>query len=145
VNSPESFLINLERRPCNVISRVAFGFSVPVFGAISGGSERVSTYLALFFGLLVTLRIVPLGLRRILPFSVKARQKWAERRNIAKRYDSYQWQKLFWIGLGQLLYAVIGAWPKDGELIAMLFCLIGGSAGLFFWRRANVPAFHEAT
>jgi len=140
----ERFLINLERWPWSAISRVALGLGIPlVFDALSGGRDRVSTYLALSIGLLVALRAVPIVLRRVLPFSVEAKQMWAERRNIAKRYDSYQWQKLFWIGLGLLPYAVIGDGLRHGELMVALICLIGGSAGLLFWRRANAPASRE--
>jgi hypothetical protein len=137
MKSLELFLINLESRPWSAISRIALGF---VFGALTGSYDRVSVHLALFIGLLLALRVIPLVLRRVLPFSAEAKQIWAERRNIAKRHDSYQWQKLFWIGLGQLLYAVIGDGPRNGELVVTLICMIGGSAGLLFWRRVNAEA-----
>jgi len=117
---------------------VALGLSIPpIFRALSGGGDAVWTALALFIGLLVVLRVVPAVLRRALPFSVEAKEIWAEQRNIAKRHDSYQWQKLFWIGLGLVPYAVIGGGLRNGELVVTLFCLIGGSAGLLFWRRVN--------
>src|SRR5467141_259383 len=132
----ERFLINLDSWPWSAISRVAFGLCIPpVFGALSGGPDWVLTSLALFLGLVVVLRVFPVVLRRVLPFSVEAKELWAERRNIAKRHDSYQWQKLFWIGLGLLPYAVIGDGLRNGELVVTLICLIGGSAGLLFWRR----------
>jgi hypothetical protein len=138
MNFLERFLINLERWPWSGISRVALGLCIPpVFDALSGGRDGVSTYLALFIGLLVALRAIPLVLRRTLPFSAEAKQMWAERRYIAKQYDSYQWQKLFWIGLGLLPYAVVGDGLRNGELVVTLICLTGGSAGLLFWRRGN--------
>jgi hypothetical protein len=140
----ERFLINLDRWPWSAISRVALGLGItPVFCALSGGRDRVWTPLALFIGLLVALRVVPSVLRRVLPFSVEAKELWAERRRIAKRHDSYQWQKLFWIGLGLLPYAVIGDGLRNGELVVTLICLVGGGAGLFFWRRVDAPASHE--
>src|SRR5262245_48274476 len=84
----ERFLIDLERWPWSAISRVAFGLSIPpVLDVLSGDRNRVSTYLALFIGLLVALRAIPLVLRRVLPFSAAAKEVWAERRNIAKQYD----------------------------------------------------------
>lgn len=145
MNFLERFLINLERWPWSAISRVVLGLVIPpVFGGLSGGGDRVSTYLALFVGLLLALRVVPVVLRRVLPFSVEVKQMWAERRDIAKRYDSYQWQKLFWIGLGLLPYAIIGDRLRNGELVVTLICLIGGSAGLLFWWRANAPLPREA-
>jgi hypothetical protein len=91
----------------------------------------------LFVGLLVALRVGPAVLRHVLPFSADAKEIWAVRRNIAKLHDSYQWQKLFWIGLGLLPYAVIGNGLSNGELVVMLFCLIGGSLGLLFWYRVD--------
>jgi hypothetical protein len=99
--------------------------------------------LALFIGLLVALRVVPAVMRRVLPFSVEAKELWAKRRNIAKQHDSYQWQKLFWIGLGLLPYAVISDGLRNGELVVTLICLVCGSIGLLFWRRANAPASRE--
>jgi hypothetical protein len=134
----ERFLIGLDSEPWSAISRVALGLAIPpVFRALFGDRNWVWTDFALFIGLLVALRLVPAILRHALPFSIEAKQMWAERRNIAKQYDSYQWQKLFWIGLGLLPYTVIGAGLRTGELVVTLTCLIGGSAGLLFWRRVN--------
>jgi hypothetical protein len=130
----EQFLINLDRGPCRAISRMALGLTIPpVFHALLGGRDRVWPSLTLFVGILVMLRIVPAILRRALPFSVEAKRIWAERRNIAKQFDSYQWQKLIWIGLGLLLYATIGGGLTTGELVMTSICLIGGSAGLLAW------------
>ena len=138
MKSLERFLISLDSWPWSAVSRVALGLGIPpVFRVLSGGRDSVWISLALFIGLLVALRVVPAVLRHVLPFSVEAKEIWAERRNIAKLHDSYQWQKLFWIGLGLLPYAVIGDGLRNGELVVTLFCLIGGGAGLFFWRRVN--------
>ena len=138
MKSLERFLITLDSAPWGALARVALGLSIPpVFRVLSGGRDSVWTSLALFIGLLVALRIVPTVLRHTLPFSAEAKEVWAARRNIAKLYDSYQWQKLFWIGLGLLPYAVIGNGLRNGELAVTFICLIGGGAGLFFWRRVN--------
>ena len=134
----EPFLIALDSGPWSAIWRVALGLSIPpIFRALSGGGDAVWTALALFIGLLVVLRVVPAVLRRALPFSVEAKEIWAEQRNIAKRHDSYQWQKLFWIGLGLLPYVIIGDGLKNGELLMTFICLIGGGAGLLLWRRQD--------
>src|SRR5260370_908052 len=134
----ERFLVGLDSGPWSAISRVALGLCIPpVFRALSGGRDLVWLSLALFLGLLFLLRVVPAVLRRALPFSAEAKEIWRERRNIAKLHDSYQWQKLFWIGLGLLPYAVIGDGLRNGELVVTFFCLIAGGAGLLFWRRVN--------
>ncbi len=120
VNKPlprafEQLLIDLDSDGWSSISRVALGLAIlPAFRALSGGNNRPLTFAALFLGVLVALRVVPAVLRRILPFSAEAKAIWAERRNIARQYDSYQWQKLFWIGLGLLPYAFIGRGLGEG-------------------------------
>jgi hypothetical protein len=136
MNSIERFLLALDSRPWGAISRVVLGLAIlPVFRALSGGSHAIWIAVILFAGLLMALRIGPAVLRRALPFSDEVKKLWFERRNIAKLNDSYQWQKLFWIGVGMLPYAFIGGGLKSGELAITLFCLIGGGAGLLFWRR----------
>src|SRR5262245_24255897 len=94
----ERFLIDLDSGPWSAMSRVALGLAIlPMFRALSGAGHSIWASVALFIALLVAVRVVPAVLRRLLPFSVEAKEIWAERRNIAKQYDSYQWQKLFWI------------------------------------------------
>ena len=110
---------------------------LPAFRALPGGDDRALIFPALFLGMLVALRVAPAVLRHILPFSAEAKTIWAERRNIAKQYDSYQWRKLFWIGLGLLPYAAVGGGLKTGELVVTIICLICGGAGLLLWRRVK--------
>jgi hypothetical protein len=137
MSSLERFLLRLDSGIWGAISRVVLGLvMLPVFRALPGGGGRIWITLALFLALLMALRVGPALLRRALPFSVEAREIWAERRNNAKQHDSYQWQKLFWIGLGLLPYAFIGDGFRHGELVATSICLIGGAAGLLLWRRS---------
>jgi hypothetical protein len=81
------------------------------------------------------LRVIPALLRGVLPFSAETRSIWIQRRQIAKLYDSYQWQKLFWIGLGLLAFAAVSGGLQTGEQVITGFCLIGGAAGLVLWKR----------
>ncbi len=135
----ERILVDVDGGACERdSSRVALGLGiVPAFRTISGGSDRAWISVGLFLGLLVALRVVPAILRHALPFSAEAKAIWAERRNIAKQHDSYQWQKLFWIGLGLLPYACHGRRPGEGELIVTLICLIGGGAGILLWHKSK--------
>lgn len=136
MNSIERFLLALDNPPWGAIIRIVLGLAIlPVFRVLSGGSDAIWITLILFVGLLMALRVGPAVLRRLLPFSAEAKGLWFERRIMAKLNDSYQWQKLFWIGLGMLPYAFVGDGLKSGELGILLFCLIGGGAGLWFWRR----------
>ncbi|NVN87185.1 MAG: hypothetical protein HXX15_13980 [Rhodopseudomonas sp.] len=134
----ERFLVGLDGPPWSAVWRIALGLSLPpLFRAFAGGHDRFWTDLALFLGILVALYTIPALLRRVLPFSVEAREIWSTRRRIARRHDSYQWQKLFWIGLGLLPYAMIGNGFDRGESLIALLCLIGGSVGLLLWRRID--------
>jgi hypothetical protein len=134
----ERFLINLDSWPWSAVYRVALGLGIPlVFGALSGGRDGIWTFPVFFIGVLAALRVVPAALRRVLPFSAEAKKVWAERRNIARWHDSYQWQKLFWIGLGLLPHAFIGDGLANGTLLVTLICLIGGGVGLPFWRKVD--------
>jgi hypothetical protein len=137
MRSLERFLIGLDSWPWNAIARVGIGLSIPpVFRVLSGSDDSVWTFLALFIGLLIGLRLGPILLRLALPFSAQTREVWSERRALGKRYDSYQWQKLFWIGLGLLPYVLFGK-ARTAELAATIICLLGGSLGLLIWRRVN--------
>lgn len=134
----ERFLVKLDSGPWSAIFRVVLGLCLPpAFRAISWGGDQVWTSLVLFVGLLIALRLVPAVLRQGLRFSVEAKTIWFERRQIAKRYDSYQWQKLFWVGVGMLPYAVVGGGLRAGEQVLLLICLLGGGAGLLIWRKIN--------
>lgn len=132
----ERILVDLDSPPWSAVSRAALGLGIPpVFRVLTGNSDRIWLYAILFLGLLLGLRMVPAVLRLVLPFSAEAKAVWAERRQIAKRYDSYQWQKLFWIGLGLLPYALLGEGPRINEIVLTLVCLVGGIVGLLLWQR----------
>jgi hypothetical protein len=134
----ERYLVELDSGPSSAVSRVTLGLCIPpVFRALSGGRDQIWIDLVLFLALLIGLRVIPAVLRKVLPFSAEAKQVWSDRRQIAKLHDSYQWQKLFWVGLGLLPYAAVGGGLKAGEMVLTAICLIGGAAGLLIWRRIN--------
>lgn len=138
MKSAERILVVLDSWPWSAASRIALGLLIPpLFHALSGDGDSIWVTLALFIGLLAALRIVPAVLRHALPFSADAQAIWVTRRDIAREHDCYQWQKLFWIGLGLLLYALIGGGLTNGELVLASICLIGGGVGLLFWQRVN--------
>jgi hypothetical protein len=134
----ERFLVDLDSGSSSAVSRVALGLCIPpLFRALSGGSDRIWIDLVLFLALLIGLRVIPAVLRKVLPFSAEAKQIWSDRRQVAKLHDSYQWQKLFWVGLGLLPWAIAGGGLKTGEMVLTAICLVGGGAGLLIWRRIN--------
>ncbi|SDO77604.1 hypothetical protein [Afipia sp. GAS231] len=134
----ERFLVDLDSGASGAVSRVALGLCIPpLFRALSGGADRIWIDLALFLALLIGLRVGPAVLRKALPFSAEAKQIWLDRRQIAKKYDCYQWQKLFWVGLGLLPYAAVSGGLRTGEWLLTAICLMGGGAGLLIWRKIN--------
>lgn len=137
----EQFLVGLDSGPWSAVSRVVLGFCIPpAFRMLSGGHDQVWIALALFLCFLIALRLAPALLRAVLPFSTEAKGIWFQRRQIAKLHDSYQWQKLFWIGLGLVVFAAIGGGLRAGEQVITAICLVGGAAGLLLWRRNKVAA-----
>ena len=146
MTSFERFLINLDTWPTGAFLRIGLGLCIlPMFRLLSGGNDRIVVALTMFLALLLSLRVVPALLRRVLPFSREAKDLWFARRNLGKRYDSYQWQKLFWMGLGMVPYAVISRGLERGEIVLLAICLIGGGAGLLLWRRTGQSGAGPAT
>jgi hypothetical protein len=137
----ERFIVGIDSHPWIAAFRGAIGFlMLPVFRMLAGDHSPVWIAPVLFLGLLVGLRAGPVVLRRLLPFSAKAKETWAARRALSKEFDSYAWQRLFWFGPGMLLYGAIAGGLNTGELAVALFCLIGGGAGLLVWRNARALA-----
>ena len=138
MRSFERLLIALDDGIWGAISRVALGLAMPpVFRTLTEGQDSAWLFLVFFLAVLVTLRVGPAVLRRLLPSSAQAREIWGRRRALAKRHDSYQWQKLFWIGLGLLPYAIQAQGTRPGELLVTALCLIGGGAGQLVWRKTR--------
>jgi hypothetical protein len=134
----ERFLVGLDGWPWSAIVRVVMGLCGPILAhALLGSDASVWSFPVFFIAALITLRIAPALVRFAAPFSAEAKVIWTRRRALAKRYDSYQWQKLFWIGLGLLLYVAIATDVGVGEILVTVICLIGGSAGLLVWLKIN--------
>jgi hypothetical protein len=133
----DRLLLRLEAPPWYAIYRIGIGFLVlPALSRLAGEDHSAGTLLAFLLGVLALLRAAPMLIRKVLPVSPQVHRIWFERRRIAKRYDSYQWRKLFWIGLGLAIsFASTGEFPVSGALICS-FLLLSGALGLIQWRLA---------
>ena len=134
VGCMEAIASRLERTPWRELYRVVLGFSVlPINHWLELHEIRISAAGALVL-ILAGLRVVPLTMRRLLPFSKCAQEEWLQLRVLGKRFDSYQWQKLFWIGLGMSAYLVASAEYAWTSGLPTLFCVAAGAWGLLHWR-----------
>jgi hypothetical protein len=127
--------MRVEESPWDAVLRVAIGWlTYPVLAVVCGEDASFRAWLFGFLGILFALRVVPAFLRKVLPFSAEAQAAWAARRQLAKRYDSYQWQKLFWIGLGLALYTAYAGGERAAPIVLASACLVSGALGLACWR-----------
>lgn len=134
----ERCVVLLDQYPWSIGTRIGLGSMTPyVLRQLCDNEQQVWCVSGSFFALLFLLRLGPVMVRRLVPFSNEAHLIWSERRQLAKQFDSYQWQKLFWMGIGMAGYAMI--WGNVGTAISALigFCLIGGGLGALFWVRRN--------
>ncbi|MBL8565398.1 MAG: hypothetical protein JNM89_06765 [Hyphomicrobiaceae bacterium] len=138
MNFLERVLVKFDDQPWAAVWRILLGVAIPpVFSAVAGGNGSVGLYLALFIALLMALRVAPALLRFTLPLSPDVKEVWRKRRFIAKDHDSYQWQKLFWMGLGIFSHAAVGSGLGLAGYTLAAICLVGGGAGLVNWIRIN--------
>jgi hypothetical protein len=129
-------IVKLDEQPWHAIVRIAIGFAViPAWQLVFGAQPRGWTLIAWFLVVLVGLRAGPLIIRRALPVSADTRVIWASRRETGRKYDSYQWQKLFWIGLGLAAHALAAGERSTPVLALTAVCLIGGAGGVAVWSR----------
>ena len=136
MHAHERALLALEQFPLSAAYRIAIGYAIlPSFALVTGDGNVGWRLILWFVAVLLGLRLVPAALRKLLPFSQRLSAAWAAKRTTAKRFDSYQWRKLFPIGIGMTAYAV----PSDklrGLVGALtLFCVVSGAIGLVIYRR----------
>lgn len=134
----ERCVVLLDQYPWSIGTRIGLGSMTPyVLRQLCDNEQQVWCVIGSFLVILFLLRLGPVMVRRFVPFSKEAHLIWAERRQLAKRFDSYQWQKLFWMGIGMAGYAMI--WGNVGSAIGVLLvlCLLGGGLGVLIWGRRS--------
>ena len=129
-------LLKLDDGPFAAVNRMAFGFLIlPATQWILGSNPPGWSLVAVLLAALFLLRLVPAVLRKLMPISDKVRSVWWTRRQLAKRYDCYQWQKLFWIGLGLTLSAATASQFNSVLVSVCALSLLGGAIGIVRWNR----------
>ena len=131
-------ILSLETLPWNILYRVAIGYGVmPAAMWVHGDTQTLAQLVTVFLVILVSLRIVPGVLRRFMPVGREVKTVWAERRALAKRYDSYQWQKLFGLGVGWAAYLFLHRRTSGAPVALAGACVVSGAIGMMFWLRVS--------
>ena len=131
----EKALVALEQPPWGAIYRIIIGYMLlSVFRWLMGSDASPWQLFVWFVAVLLMMRVVPLLIRKVLPFSKEVSEIWWRRRQLAKDYDSYQWRKLFWIGIGMVGYmSLFRIYGGPFGLLAG-FCLLVGGIGSLLWQ-----------
>ena len=134
----ERVLLNLDVGPSGAILRVALGaalvFALHLLVPGVGLAASAGSLAAMLFGLKAFAAVA----RKVLPATPAVRAHWEWRRNLARYYDSYQWRKLVWLGVGIL--AAAGASRPQGawEIRLGAACILSGALAEVAWRRKRL-------
>jgi len=130
----ETLLVSIDRTYLGALYRVVIGFFlIPVLSRLGLDVSSVWTLAVGLLVVLLSLRIFPVIVRKLVPFSSAANAVWNERRQIAKIYDSYQWQKLFFVGIGLAGYTLVSREFLNSRIFISVFCVACGAIGLARW------------
>ena len=131
-------LLNIDDGAFGALYRALIGFAtLPAMSILLGNDGSDWTVVPFLLSILLLLRIVPAVIRKLVPFSGAMREVWAVRRQTAKRYDSYQWRKLTWIGVGLALYITASGQFSPSLIVVCCTCLLAGIAGMVRWRSVS--------
>ena len=131
----ERALLKIDAGAASIVVRSTYGFmTTALYDTLFPSASWIG--LVAFLALaMFCLRIFGVALRRSIRFSDATLEAWAVQRKIGKYYDSYQWQKVTWIGLGLLLYVLTFAQARFDFLILSVACISAGAIGILTWRR----------
>jgi hypothetical protein len=138
--TPSSFieraLMRVDEMPLAAVIRFAVGYLViPAWMMTLGGGYSDWTLFPFLLAVLAGMRLAPAVARKAFRFGDGLRTIWSERRQLAKRFDSYQWQKLLWIGLGMAFFVWQSGRYSTPLVVLASLSVVSGAIGLGFWRR----------
>jgi hypothetical protein len=134
----EAGLLHFDQGAFGALYRVAIGFlTVPAMSLLLGDGVSEWTVVLALLSVLLLLRIVPAVVRKLVAFSRPLQDAWSARRRLAKRYDSYQWRKLFWIGVGLSLFTVLSGQFSPVRIVVCSISLLAGAAGMATWHAVS--------
>lgn len=134
--SYEQLLLRLDEGTIGALYRVAIGFvTIPAYDFLFGNPGSDWTIVPFLLAVLFLLRFGLAVVRKLIRFPADVVETWAVRRRTAKYYDSYQWRKMLWVGIGLGLFLVISGEYRPMTVALTVFCLLSGIAGAVIWSR----------
>ena len=123
-------MATLDELPWGALYRIVLGFMVPLLYYQVFSKHHPWGFLLLWCLVLISLRVFPAIFRKLVSVSGELAKIWAQRRKTARLYDSYQWGKVIWFGIGMACYMAVHG-NSDSIVGALtLFFIISGALGL---------------
>ena len=130
----EKVIVAIDRNPISAVYRAAIGFIfIPILSLLHVDTHSAKTLIISLLLVLFAYRLFLMVVRKLLKFSSEANAVWGERRELAKRFDCYQWQKLLFIGLGIGCYIAMTRDFVAARLLVSGLCIASGLGGLVLW------------
>jgi hypothetical protein len=143
IGAVERLLLAIDDDALGALYRVAIGFAtLPAMSLLLGSDVSDWIVVPFLLSIFLLLRIVPAVIRKLVPFSDAVQEAWAVRRRLAKQYDSYQWRKLMWIGIGLALYTAVSGQFSVSRIVVCSACLLAGVVGMVRWRAVCADGEH---
>jgi hypothetical protein len=90
---------------------------------------------ALLLVMLFAVKVIAAVARRVVSPSALVQAHWEWRRDLARNYDSYQWRKLLWFGVGIMMGGAL-RWPGTRtQWVLGAVCFAAGGVAEILWRR----------
>ena len=135
----EKVLINLDIGAPGAVLRMVLGILfVP---AVEGVHPETGPWIMsiLLLMVLFAIKMIAAVARRVVSASARVRSHWEWRRKFARHYDSYQWRKLLWFGIGIMSGGALG-WPGTmTQWVLGVACFAAGGGAEILWRRHRLP------
>jgi hypothetical protein len=131
----ENVLISLDIGGAGALLRMVLG--VLLVAVVEAAHPETGLWMlsALLLGMLFAIKLVAAAARLVVPASPRVRSHWEWRRTLARYYDSYQWRKLLWYGVGIMMGGAL-AWPAtSAQWILGIACTVAGGVAEALWRR----------
>ena len=133
----DRMLFYLDTPPLDAFFRIVAGYlSFSLFCLWHGETGSDWGFVLMFVTILFSLRLAPAIVRHVFAFSPEVQVIWSQKRQLAKHYDSYQWRKLFWVGLGLAIHLIFNGRSLEYrvEWILAVTSLVGGAIGMMVWQ-----------